>query len=275
MPPVNSMDYSGKNIVLDVIRKESRDFFNFVDDPKYWYVQTRCTEWEVRDIVGHMIDVTEGYLIRWEKARKNEPVDTAGLLVMGESLNKHAQAFRSLSREDAIQRLKNDYGKMMEIFDHLSADEWGGFMVTHPYMGSLPTFFYPAFHVMDYGVHTWDIRYGLGEKTRELDERTAGVLVPYMLYALLPSTVDAKSASGVDVQYGIEISGDWGGKWRATVKEGKFEAVPDSGSFEGCDAIFTFNPSDFVLTSFQRFPGGAARGDYEIIDTVRSLFFRI
>ena len=275
MPPVNSMDYSGKDTVLDVIRKESRDFFELVDNPKNWYVQTRCTEWEVRDIVGHMIDVTEGYLTRWEKARKKEPLDTAGLLVMGESLNEHAQAFRNLPRQDAIDRLKTDYGKMMEIFSKLTAEEWGGFNVTHPYMGSLPTLFYPAFHVMDYGVHTWDIRYGLGEKTRELEERTAGVLVPYMLYALLPSTVDAQSAKGMDVQFGIEVTGEWGGKWQATVKDGKFEVKPETGNFEGCDAIFTYDPSEFVLTSFQRFPGGAARGDFEVINKVRNLFFRI
>ena len=275
MAPVNSMDYSGKDTVLDVIRKESADFFRLVDDPKNWNVQTRCTEWQVRDMVGHMIDVTEGYLTRWEKARMGEAADTVGLLVMADSLNNHAQALRSLPREEAIARLKTAYAKMMDTFGKLSADEWGGFMVTHPFMGPLPTFFYPAFHVMDYGVHTWDIRYGLGAKTRKLDERTAGVLVPYMLFALLPSTVDAGSAQGVDVEYGLEISGEWGGKWRASVKDGKFEAKPETGNFEGCAAIFSFDPSDFVLTAFQRFPGGAARGDDEVIDTVRSLFFRI
>jgi len=269
------MDYSGKDTVLDVIRKESRDFFKLVDDPKNWNVQTRCTEWQVRDMVGHMIDVTEGYLMRWEKARKNEPIDTVGLLVMSDQLNQHAQAFRSLSREEAIARLKADYDKMMKTFESLSAEEWGNFLVTHPFMGALPTLFYTAFHVMDYGVHTWDIRYGLGEKTRKLDERTAGVLVPYMLYALLPSTVDAQSAKGVDVQYGIEISGEWGGKWRASIKDGKFEAKPETGNFEGCDAIFSYDPSDFVLTAFQRFPGGSARGDQEVIEKVRNMFFRI
>jgi hypothetical protein len=96
-----------------------------------------------------------------------------------------------------------------------------------------------------------------------------------MLFALLPSTVDAQSAKGVDVQYGIEVSGEWGGKWRATVKDGKFEAKPETDSFAGCEAIFSFDPSDFVLTAFQRFPGGAARGDQEVIQKVRNMFFRI
>jgi uncharacterized protein (TIGR03083 family) len=269
------MDYSGKDTVLDVIRSESRDFFSFVEDPRYWDTQTRCTDWQVRDLVGHMIDVTEGYLTRWEKARMGEPANSAGLLVMSSDLNRGAQAFRSLPREEAIARLKSNYSKMMDIFENLTADEWGGFMVTHPFMGPLPTLFYPAFHVMDYGVHTWDIRYGLGEKTRKLDERTAGVLVPFMLYGLLPYTVDAQSAEGVDVEYGIEVTGEWGGKWRATVKDGKFETRPETGNFEGVDAVFTYDPSDFVLSSFQRFPGGAARGDPEAIEKIRNLFFRI
>jgi uncharacterized protein (TIGR03083 family) len=272
---VNPMDYSGKDTVLDVVRRESAEFYRLVDDPKNWEMQTRCTEWQVRDMVGHMIDVTEGYLSRWEMARKGEPAEAVGVLVMGASLNKAAQSYRSLPREEAIARLRAAYGKMMKTFDGLTADEWSNFLVTHPYMGPLPTFFYPAFHVMDYGVHTWDIHYGMGETLAKLDERTAGVLVPYMLYALMPNTVVAESAAGLDVVYGIEISGEWGGKWRVTVKDGKFEAKPEAGNFEGCQAVFSFDPSDFVLTSFLRFPGGAARGDPEVIQKVRGLFFSI
>jgi uncharacterized protein (TIGR03083 family) len=269
------MSYTGKPVVLDVVRTERQAFYNLVDNPANWKVQTRCTEWETRDIVGHMIDVTEGYLSRWEIARKRETADAVGVLVMGEKLNEKAQAFRSVSREQTIARLKTASDKMMAIFDALTEDEWNNFLVTHPYMGPLPMLFYPAFHVMDYGVHTWDIRYGLGEKTRKLDERTAGVLVPFMLYALLPSTVDAKSAEGLDVMYGIEVSGPWGGKWRVTVKDGKFEAKPEADNFEGCEAIFSFDASDFVLTAFQRYPGGAARGDHQVIEKVRRLFFTI
>jgi len=275
MPPVNSMDYSGKDTVLDVIRKERADFYRLIDDPMNWNVQTRCTEWEVRDLVGHMIDVTEGYLMRWEKARRGETPEMFTLPVMAEKANEGALAFRSLPRNEAISRLNAAYERMMATFEALTQDEWSSFIVKHRCMGSLPSFFYPAFHVMDYGVHTWDIRYGLGEKTRKLDERTAGVLIPYMLYALMPNTVDAESAVGVDIAYGIEISGLWGGKWRATMKDGKFQAQPEEGNFEGCGAVFSFDPSDFVLTAFLRFPGGSARGDPEVIEKARNLFFRI
>src|SRR6266581_2822692 len=121
--PINPMDYRGKDTVLDVVRTERAAFYRIIDDPKNWNVQTRCSEWEVRDIVGHMIDVTEGYLSRWDMARKGEAADALGLLVMGEKLNENAQSFRSLPREEAIARLKADSDKMLATFDSLAADE--------------------------------------------------------------------------------------------------------------------------------------------------------
>ncbi len=68
--PVNTMSYEAKPLMLDVIRTERSRFYDIIDDPKNWEVQTRCEAWEVRDIVGHMIDVTEGYLDRWQMARE-------------------------------------------------------------------------------------------------------------------------------------------------------------------------------------------------------------
>src|SRR5438128_6710786 len=123
--PVNPMAAEGKDTVLEVLRRDQKKFFDLVEDPKNWNVQTRCTEWEVRDIAGHMIDVTEGYLSRWEVARQAGTADALGLLAMGELLNENAQAFRSLPREEAIARLKGDYQRMITIFDALTPEEWG------------------------------------------------------------------------------------------------------------------------------------------------------
>src|SRR5262245_7587833 len=113
---INAFEPNSKDTVLDVVRTERSKFYNVIDNPANWNVQTRCTEWEVRDMVSHMIDVTEGYLTAWDRARKGEPpVDAVGTGVMGESLNKKAMALRSLSRDEAIQRLKSDSDQMMTI----------------------------------------------------------------------------------------------------------------------------------------------------------------
>ncbi len=272
---VNTMDYSSKPLMLDVIRTERARFYNMIDDPKNWEVQTRCTEWQVRDVAGHMIDVTEGYLDRWKMAREGREIDTKGLLVMASSLDENAKTFRRFPREKVIERLKGDSNRMMEIFDALTPEEWNNLLVTHPYMGALPTLFYPAFHVMDYGVHSWDIRWGLGEKDVDMDERAAGVLVPYMLNALLPSTVEQESAKGVNATIGIIVDGEWGGKWRAKIADGRFTTEP-ADNLGDTQATFHFkNASEFVLTCFQRFPGGEASGDPKAIQQYRKVFFKI
>jgi uncharacterized protein (TIGR03083 family) len=268
------MDYSGKDTVLDVVRTERGNFYQIIDDPKNWESPTRSGHWEVRDLVGHMIDVTEGYLNRWDMARRGEEADAIGLQVMAQELDRVALTFRSLPREEAIARLKGASDRLMAIFDKLTPEEWSGFNVTHVFMGPLPTFFYPAFQIMDYGVHTWDMRQGLGDTSYTLAQRTAGVLVPYM-FILMQYTVDQESAKGVDVQYGLVVDGDWGGKWRITVKDGQFAYEPTDDVSNLPVTLHFPTESEFVLTTYQRFDGGEASGDPEAIRQVRRLFFRI
>jgi uncharacterized protein (TIGR03083 family) len=271
---INSMDYSAKDLVLDVVKTERGKFYAIIDDPKNWEAPTRSGHWEVRDLVGHMIDVTEGYLTRWDMARRGDPATPLGLPVMAQELDRVALTYRNIPREEAIDRLKASSDRLMAIFEKLTLEQWGGFNVTHVFMGPLPTFFYPAFQIMDYGVHTWDMRWGLGEKDAKLDERAAGMLVPYM-FILMQSTVDQESAKGVDVEYGIVVDGDWGGAWRVQVKDGQFTYAPaeDAASMS---ALFHFrDASEFVLTTFGRMEGGEATGDPQVIDKVRHLFFRI
>jgi len=271
---INPMDYSAKDLVLDVVRADRAGFYQIIDIPENWEAPTRSGHWQVRDLVGHMIDVTEGYLTRWDMARRGDPATPLGLLVMAQELDRVALTFRNLPREEAISRLKSSSDRLMAKFDALTADEWGGFNITHVFMGPLPTFFYPAFQIMDYGVHTWDMRWGLGEKDAKLDDRTAGVLVPYM-FILMQSTVDQDSAQGVDIEYGIVVDGDWGGQWRVHVKDGQFTYAP-ADDLASVPAVFHFrDASDFVLTTFGRIEAGEASGDTQVTDKARRLFFRI
>jgi uncharacterized protein (TIGR03083 family) len=271
---INPMAYSSKDEVLEVVRTERDNFFEVVDKPENWNVDTRCEGWQVRDMVGHMIDVTEAYLTRWDMARKGELPQGRGWLVMASDLNKGALAFRSLPRDEAIARLKAASNKLMMNFESLTEDEWNNFMVAHVFSGPIPSFCYPAFQIMDYGVHTWDMHWGLGDKEGKLDERTAGLLVPYM-FIIWQYSVDQEAAKGVDVTYGVKVDGEWGGQWKLKVKDGQlsYEATDD---LSDAQAIFHYkNASEMVLTTYQRFQGGETTGDPEVINKVRNLFFHI
>jgi uncharacterized protein (TIGR03083 family) len=272
---INPMEYGSKDVVLDVVRTERARFYEVIDDPDNWTVDTRCEGWQVRDIVGHMIDVTEGYLRNWDLALEGKEAPAPlGWLVMAEKLNEGALSFRKLSREEAINRLKSASDELMRRFEALSEDEWYNFNFSHPFSGPLPTMFYAPFQIMDYGVHTWDMHWGLGDKDARLDERTAGVLIPYM-FIIWQYSVDQEAAEGVDMTYGIKVDGEWGGTWKAAVKDGQFsyEATDD---LSDAQAIFHYaHPSDMVLTTYQRIHGGRTSGDSEVIDKAYNVFFKI
>lgn len=272
---INPMEYGSKDVVLDVLRTERAKFYDVIDNPKNWYVDTRCEGWQVRDLVGHMIDVSEGYLTNWDLALEGkEAPPPLGWVIMATKLNEGALAFRSLSREEAIARLKAASAELMRRFDALSEDEWYNYQFSHPFSGPLPTMFYAPFQIMDYGVHSWDMRWGLGEKDARLDERTAGVLVPYM-FIIWQYSVDQEAAEGVDMTYAIIIDGEWGGQWKATVKDGQFN-YEETEDLSDVEATFHYpHPSDMVLTTYQRIQGGETSGDPEVIDKAYNVFFKI
>src|SRR5207244_223945 len=182
--PVNPMSAEGKDTVMTVMRRDREKFTRMVSDPKNWNVDTRCTGWQTRDLVGHMIDVMEGYFKNWDAAVAGKDGTALGLPVMGETLNDHALEFRKLSREEALDRFKKDAQRLDKILNDLTPEQWTSFLVYHPFAGPVPAGFYGTFQIMDYGVHPYDIEFGLvdrGELVAEpvLDVVRVNSLVPY------------------------------------------------------------------------------------------------
>jgi uncharacterized protein (TIGR03083 family) len=271
---VNTFAPEGKDHLLHVVRKEREDFYDVIDgtDDQTWKTQTACTEWEIRDVVGHLVDVTEGYIERFGLARAKQTFPEAlGLPGMAALLDSGAKRFRSSSRPQLITRLKASSTRLFEIFDALTPEQWTGEQIPHVYMGPLPTMIYPAFQLIDYSVHTWDMRAGLGEM-QPLSSDAANTLIPYM-FIVLQVTVEPEAAKGFDTTWGVRISGEAGGCWKLELKDGKL--TYEEGSVAGCPVVFNFDPNDWVLTAYQRFPGGAVIGDRQLAYKIRRLFFKI
>jgi len=72
--------------------------------------RTACIDWQVRDIVGHMVDTTESYFASFDTARgAGTAIDPLGVRVFQDVANQGAQAFRSLSQDEMTQRLGGDF----------------------------------------------------------------------------------------------------------------------------------------------------------------------
>jgi uncharacterized protein (TIGR03083 family) len=268
---VNVMEYSGKEFLLNLDRAERAEFYKLLEEAP-WEGHTASGHWQTRDLCGHMIDVTESYLERFAGARAGkEAAPALGLPIMAEKLDEGAQRFRTLSKAEAITRLKTASDKMFEIFDALGETQWAGEIVPHVYMGPLPACFFAAFQLIDYSIHSWDIKAGLG-RDEPLSDDAAITLIPFMLI-VIQYTVDAARAEGLKTSFGINISGPGGGQWRVNVDGTNVNY--EEGSTEGCESIFDFTPNEFVLSTYQRRRGGTVSGDGAMGERIRDLLFKI
>jgi uncharacterized protein (TIGR03083 family) len=264
----NAMTYEGKDTVLDVVRNEAQQFFDLVDDDEAWHAPTGAGHWQVRDVVGHIVDTTEAYFVAFDAARSGAEVPAAfGLPGMASRVDTMAESLHDEPRAELVGRLRSDFDTMMRIFDGLGEDDWTNLMVPHFYMGPLPSFFYPAFQVMDYGVHSWDVRQGTG-RAHGLTGEVGDVLVPFM-FVLWQYTISQPEPC----ELGIRItSGPNAGDTRVSVG-------PDGMTYGPGDVsdltVIEFDPGSFVLTAFGRSNSGTIRGDRAVADTYLNLFFRI
>jgi uncharacterized protein (TIGR03083 family) len=268
---VNVGEFAGKQFLMNLDRAERGEFYKLLDEAP-WEGKTASGHWQVRDLCGHMIDVTEGYLERFALARGGQEAPAAlGLPIMAQKLDEGATRFRSLSKADAVARLKTASDKMFELFDALDEKSWSGEIVAHTYMGPLPAYFFAAFQLLDYSVHSWDIKAGLG-RDEPLSDAAAVTLIPFMLI-VIQYTVDAERAADLKTRFGIEVTGPGGGKWCVGV-EGTSVSI-EEGTTEGCPTVFSFKPSEFVLNTYQRVRSGSVAGDGALGERIRDLLFKI
>ncbi len=268
---VNVMEYAGKEFLLNLDRAERAEFYKLLDEAP-WESATASGHWQVRDLCGHMIDVTEGYLERFGMERGGQEAPAPlGLPIMASKLDEAATSFRSLTKEQAIARLKTASDRMFEIFDALDEKQWAGEIVNHKFMGPLPACFFAAFQLIDYSIHSWDIKAGLGQD-EPLSDDAAITLIPFMMI-VIQYTVDAQRAEGLKARFGIEIEGSGGGSWTVDI-DGTTVNISE-GVLEGREVIFDFDANDFVLSTYQRKRGGRVSGNEELAERIRDLLFKI
>lgn len=268
----NFMNPASRDNLRLAIQTESDGMFALVEDPAVWEAPTAAGEWQARDVIGHLVDTTESYFVGFDAARGlGAPSSGIPLADMASAVDAGARRFRAVSREELLARLRSDRAKLTDIFDGLTDEEWTSLQVPHTYLGPLPAFFYPIFQVVDYAVHSWDIRQGIGQP-HALSAQAADLLVP-LNFVLWSATVRA-GAFDEHAELGIRVASG------ANAGEHKVTAGPDGvaiepGAVEGLPAVLEFDPASLVLTAYGRMNAGTARGDLTLASRFLGGFFRI
>ncbi len=267
----NPMTYEGKDTILRVVREEAERMFALAEKPDAWEAPTACEDWKVKDVIGHLVDTTEGYFKSFETARAGQQApDAHGLPIMHELAGQNALAFQDLSQQELMERARADLDKMMGLLEPLTADEWTGFIATHSFMGPLPAFFYAGGQLMDYGVHTWDIKEGSGT-AHGISGDAADLLVPFM-FVLWQYTIKP-DADLTPFTIGIRVTGRNAADYRVSISDQGMSYEP--GNIDDLPTTIEFDAGSLVLTTFGRINGGTVRGDEDLADRFLNLFFRI
>jgi uncharacterized protein (TIGR03083 family) len=267
----DATSYAGKSNLLRVVREEADNFFALAEVPENWQSPTAAGHWQVRDIVAHLVDTTEGYLERFEMTRSGGTAEAvAPLNKMAVTADSRALQFRSVPREQLLARLHEAFDSAMKLFEEVGEEDWGNLIVTHSYMGPLPAWFYPVGQLMDYGVHGWDVREGL-ELPHFLSADAADLLVPFM-FVLWQATTDTSRLAGDDLDVAVRVSGRNGGTYRVTVTT---EGMTYEMGSDDAPVVIDFDPVSLVLTAFGRTRSGTPYGDIDAARRFSGLFFRI
>jgi len=262
---------SSRGNVSSVLNRTADEFVGLISQPETWNAPTASGHWEVCDIAGHLVDTTEGYFVSFDAARGLCPAPEAkGLVGMDGHVDAGARRFRQHSQSEVLDRLAGHRKRITDTFETLTDDEWAGLMVPHGFMGPLPACFYPVFQLVDYAIHSWDIKQGTG-RAHALPADTADLLVP-VAFVLWNYTVNiTPDIVGLDVA--VTVSGRNAGTSR--IKVGAEGVTVEPGSAEGAQAELSFDPASFVLTAFGRMNAGSASGDLAAADKFLNAIFRV
>ena len=270
-PTWNFLQAASKGRIIETLEREASAMFELAADPAHWEVDTACEGWELRDMIGHLVDATEGYLTGFEIARSGAdtppPVGIAG---MAKASDDAARAFRTTPREDLIARLRDKTDGFVKELESLSDEEWSGLLVHDPYLGPLPAMVVAIGLLGGYAVHGWDVRQGLGA-AHAIDADAADLLVPFM-FLLWQATADT---SGVEAPYaiGVRTTGRNGGDTRIDVSSKGLRTK--SGNLDDCAAMLEVDPGTLVLTAYNRVNAGTVHGDRRLIADFRSRLIAI
>ena len=98
------------------------------------------------------------------------------------------------------------------------------------------------------------------------------------VFAAMPASFQKDAAAGMNAVYQYDITGDGGGKWYATIKEGELEVV--KGEHENPNITLTMADEDYLAMIAGTLDGQAAfmagklkiKGDMSLAMKLGSLF---
>ncbi len=217
--------------------------------PEQWELPSACAEWQVRDVVSHLIGGAERQAESMERGRGGDSNPPAGFVPPEPAALSIINAQRDIDRRNEmaghfLEFFDASYEKLHREFDEFAKGSWDT-LCWHVRRGAMTAAAYVELRIQELAIHDYDIRSAF-QPDAGLDPDCVPVLIDmsprWLGMCFRPSEKLPKP-----VVYRFDVGSE---NYRMTVTGDEFEMV--SGEAPQADLSLAANGEQFLLFTYGR-----------------------
>ena len=217
--------------------------------PEQWELPSACAEWQVQDVVSHLIGGAERQAESMERGRGGDFDPPAGFVTPKASELSATNAQRDIDRSNELagrflESFDASYEKLHHEFDRFSEVSWDT-LAWHVRRGAMTGAAYVELRIQELAIHDWDIR-SATEIIPSLYPDSVPILLdmtPRWLGMCFRSSAKLPKA----VVYGFNVDSQ---NYRLTVTGDGFDMI--SGEVTEADFSLSATGEQFLLFTYGR-----------------------
>ncbi len=217
--------------------------------PEQWELPSACAEWQVRDVVSHLLGGAERQAESMARGRGGDSNPPAGFVPPEPAVLSATNAQRDIDRRDRLA------GRILEAFDasyeglHKEFDEFGDgtwdTLCWHVRRGAMTAASYVELRIQELAIHDWDIRSAF-QSGAGLDPDCVPVLLD-MSPRWLGMCFRPSERLTEPVAYGFDVGS---AHYRMTVTGDAFQMEP--GQASNADLSLSATGEQYLLFTYGR-----------------------
>lgn len=226
--------------------------------PEAWCRPSACAEWEVRDVIAHLIEVARFYqrvIARGVQGEMGPPPDfTPPNTTPAAFIARSAIASRERLGERLLLTFRAEYTQLAALLTQLGAEDWEQLCYYASAPHSRPVREFLALSVQELALHGWDMRSRL-EPAYHLSPESIAVLMQHMPRRLerpRRAVFPLPPERSAPVRLRWELCGAVVGAHDMVVEHGRCRMEPADAAT--AQVTFRAEAETFVLVLYQRLP---------------------
>jgi len=211
-----------------------------------------CAEWQVRDVVSHLIGGAERQAESMERGRGGDSNPPAGFVPPDPAALSAINAQRDIDRRNqlagsVLETFDASYDRLHREFDRFAEGSWDT-LCWHMRRGPMTAASYVELRIQELAIHDWDIRSAFQPGAR-LDPDSVPVLLD-MSPTWLGMCFRPSAHLPKPVVYGFDIGPEESRRYRMSVTGDAFEMVP--GGALQADLSLSATAEQYLLFTYGR-----------------------